>query len=127
VDTAIQSRLTSDSETVKLPYGKLMERLLLLSDMNKSNLLCLLEPSAEARLAEFKSVIPGPVAILGDASSSMSVAIRTATIISSLLTAICGASLSFFNTSDWKDSLKPEKISDVLQLAKYKFDHYIQF
>jgi len=118
VDAALRDRLLSSSQSVQLPYGKLMERLLLLGDKHRPQLLALLTPCAEQRLAQFKSGLPAPVAVLGDASSSMSVAIRTATIISSLLTAICDASLSFFNTAVWQPAAPPQKVADVLALAR---------
>lgn len=123
VDDIIRARLENE-EKVELGYGKLMERLLMLRDMtsktsfkSKDSIFSLIIPHAEERLKAFKSTLPGPVAILGDASASMSVAIRTATIISSLLTAICSAELSFFNTATFKAKEKPKNVAEVLELA----------
>lgn len=122
VDDIIRARL-ENGEEVNMPYGKLMERLLMLKDKSgknfsdKNSIFSLIIPDAEKRLLTFKSTLPGPVAVIGDASASMSVAIRTATIISSLLTAICSAKLSFFNNKTWDATVDPKKISDVLQLA----------
>jgi hypothetical protein len=65
----------------------------------------------------FKSSIPSPVAVLGDASSSMAVAVQTATIISSLLTAICSAKLSFFNNLNFYSKITPKNIEQVLEVA----------
>ena len=47
----------------------------------------------------------------------MSVAIRTATIISSLLTAICSAKLSFFNRGNFYPKKNPLKVADVIDVA----------
>jgi hypothetical protein len=126
VDEVIRARLER-SETISLPYGKLMERLLLFKELKEkeiktqhdldSSLFSLIIPQAESQLQKFKSTIPGPVAILGDASSSMDVAIRTATIISSLLTAICSAKLTFFNHANFSVELNPKNVADVLQVA----------
>lgn len=122
VDDIIRARLESGEE-VNLVYGKLMERLLMLKDKtgksfnDPNSIFNLIIPYAEKRLLTFKSTLPAPVAVLGDASASMSVAIRTATIISSLLTAICSAKLSFFNNKTWDATVDPRKISDVLHLA----------
>lgn len=84
---------------------------------NDNSLFGLIAPIAEFRLKNFKSSLSAPVAVLGDASGSMSVAIRTATIISSLLAAICSAKLSFFNTENFDAKLDPSSIADVLKVA----------
>ena len=47
----------------------------------------------------------------------MEVAIRTATILSSLLTAICSAKLNFFNTQVFQPAFIPKTLEDVLSLA----------
>lgn len=123
VDNIVRARL-ENGEKIELPYGKLMERLLTLKDQHKhdsfkdkDSIFSLMIPYAETRLQAFKSSLPGPVAVIGDASASMSVAIRTATIISSLLTAICSAKLSFFNDKNWFAEIDPKNISEILQLA----------
>lgn len=84
---------------------------------NDNSLFNLIIPIAEQRLKNFKANLLAPVAVIGDASGSMSVAIRTATIISSLLAAICSAKLSFFNTKNMNASLDMKSISDVLKVA----------
>ncbi|RNA31791.1 Ubox domain containing, partial [Brachionus plicatilis] len=123
VDDIIRARLER-GEKVELGYGKLMERLLLFKDyigknktLNSESLLSLLIPIAEKNLKSFRSTLASPVAVLGDASSSMNVAIRTSTIISSLLATICEAKLSFFNHKNFKSTLEPKDIKDVLQVA----------
>jgi hypothetical protein len=126
VDEVIRARLERN-EAITLPYGKLMERLLMFKSLIEakntnphdydSSLFSLIIPQAETQLLKFKSTVPGPVAILGDASGSMEVAIRTATIISSLLTAICSAKLTFFNDKNFSVDLNPKNVVDVLQVA----------
>ena len=121
VDSVIRARLEKN-EKVELGYGKLMERLLMFkerkNDQNNSSIYELIITKAESELINFKSALPEPVAILGDASSSMDVAIRTATIISSLLTAICKAKLSFFNSADFEPSILPKNVAEVIELAR---------
>jgi hypothetical protein len=148
VDDIISERL-KNGEQITLPYGKLMERLLLLRTLrengpettgyrgfgrgrgriarssndqhstqsSKATFYSDLLLVAEAQLEKIKLSLESPVAVIGDASSSMNVAIRTATILSSLLTAICSAKLSFFNTQMFLPTFTPKSIEDVLTLA----------
>ena len=131
VDDVIKARLEK-GDKIELGYGKLMERLLLLKDIKEGNklnhlnlkdsdssesLFSLLISKAEDQLKNFKATIPSPVAVLGDASGSMEVAIRTSTIISSLLAAICQAKLTFFNDKNFESKLDPKDIKDVIQIA----------
>ena len=67
-------------------------------------------------LTKFKATIAAPVAVLGDASSSMSVS--TSTIKASLLATICQAKLTFFHSANFEAKLKdPKNMSDVLEIA----------
>ncbi len=146
VDDIISERLKT-GEKITLPYGKLMERLLLLRTLrdnepatpvfrgrrrgratrndnnqhsaqaSKATFYSDLLLVAEAQLEKIKLPLESPVAVMGDASSSMSVAIRTATILSSLLTAICSAKLNFFHTQMFLPAFTPKTIEDVLTLA----------
>lgn len=72
---------------------------------------------AEDQLNAIKLPLESPVAVLGDASPSMDVAIRTATILSSLLTAICSAELTFFCETMFRPSFVPKTIEEILDLA----------
>ena len=51
--------------------------------------------------------------VIGDRSSSMNVAVRTATIIASVLCAICKATLCFFNDSNYEPPTMPRDIEQV--------------
>jgi len=116
----ISSRL-ENKESVTFGYGKLMERLLMFKDFTQNSdatrLFSGLMPIAEQRVGSFISTIETPVAVMGDASGSMSVAIRTATIISSLLTVICSAKLSFFNTQNFYAKITPKNVAEVVDVA----------
>ncbi|CAF0981750.1 unnamed protein product [Rotaria sp. Silwood1] len=150
VDDIISERIRN-GEQITLPYGKLMERLLLLrtirdnvsetrsfrgtgrgrgaeriarnvdnqhsAESSKMAFYSDLLVIAEAQLQKIKLPLESPVAVMGDASSSMNVAIRTATILSSLLTAICSAKLNFFNNQMFLPAFTPKTIEDVLTLA----------
>ena len=155
VDQILSERLR-DGEQVTLPYGKLMDRLLLIRTLRdnqpdiptfyrnyeqeygqildrryafpitkkphvdqpkKTALYSDLIPVAEAQLQKIKLPLESPVAILADASFSMEIAIRTATILSSLLTAICSAKLTFFHDQMFLPAFSPKNVEDVLTLA----------
>ncbi|CAF0885028.1 unnamed protein product [Adineta steineri] len=143
VDDIIVERLRN-GEQITLPYGKLMERLLLCrllregqsttggrygrraaqttpsatpAHPEKAKFYSDLLPTAQAQLEKIKLPLESPVAVIGDASGSMEVAIRTATILSSLLTAICSAKLNFFNDKVFQPSFIPKTLEDVLSLA----------
>ncbi len=141
VDDIISERLR-DGEQITLPYGKLMERLLLcrllregesttsrsrrsrnttsnteVAHPEKAKFYSDLLPLAQAQLEKIKLPLESPVAVIGDASGSMEVAIRTATILSSLLTAICSAKLNFFNDKVFEPVFIPKTLEDVLSLA----------
>ncbi|PAA52079.1 hypothetical protein BOX15_Mlig025882g1 [Macrostomum lignano] len=118
VDAAIEERLRN-GEKVTLTYGKLMERLLLFSGMSPvPSFYPMLIPVAEHKLQETTLNLESPVVVIGDASSSMNVAIRTATIISSLLSAIIKCDLIFFNVKSWSPEANPRTIEEVLSLAR---------
>ena len=139
VDEIIRERL-HQGEQITLPYGKLMERLLLCrllregetatsrnrrtrnatdppAHPDKAKFYPDLLPLAQAQLEKIKLPLESPVAVIGDASGSMEVAIRTATILSSLLTAICSAKLNFFNSQVFEPAFVPKTLEDVLSLA----------
>jgi hypothetical protein len=139
VDDIIQERIR-DGDPITLPYGKLMERLLLFrllrepdtegsddgadeshTDPSKTSddakFYPDLLPIAETKLEKIKLPLESPVAVLADASFSMEVAIRTATILSSLLATICSATLTFFHNVPFRPAFVPKTIDDVVLLA----------
>ncbi|XP_064628385.1 uncharacterized protein LOC135487986 [Lineus longissimus] len=140
VDQVIASRLAT-GESMQLPYGKLMERLLTMKmyrettcggryddsgepeppvtsiDETKAPFYKDLVAVAEKKLKELSLPLEPPILVIGDMSSSMDVAIRTATIISSLLTAITSAKLVFFNHTNMDAPKAPSNVEEVLQMA----------
>lgn len=115
VDARITERLRAGEEP-SFGYGKLMERLFAARDL-KAPFWRLLLPLAERRIARHILPIDPPVVVLGDASSSMTVAIRVATIIGSVLTVLARADLRFFNQALVKPPAVPRRIADVLKVA----------
>ncbi|XP_074657084.1 uncharacterized protein LOC141910252 [Tubulanus polymorphus] len=117
LDELIKSRLRA-GEKIALPYGKMMEHLIMLHDSNvTAPFIEDLVAIADDSLRNISLNLDSPVVVLGDASASMEVAIRTATIISSLLTAVCSAKLVFFNTVNMEPPFLPKTIAEVLKLA----------
>lgn len=152
VDQIISERLRN-GEQITLPYGKLMDRLLLIRTLRdnqpdiltfyrnhpqeigrgrsvvnnntnqssvqptKGALYADLIPVAEGQLEKMQLPLESPVAVLADASYSMEIAIRTATILSSLLTALCSAKLTFFHGQMFPPAFTPKNVEDALTLA----------
>ncbi|WAR31528.1 hypothetical protein MAR_034070 [Mya arenaria] len=136
VDEIILKRVEGGEE-INLPNGKLLERLLYLKMLreNISNQRCYYgsDPAPEKRTADetiapfFKYLIPPcqkkvdaislsletPIVVIGDASGSMEVAIRTSSIIAGLLSAICQAKLVFFNTENRHAPYVPKNIEEL--------------
>eukprot|EP01115_Flamella_aegyptia_P006852 TRINITY_DN28445_c0_g1_i1.p1 TRINITY_DN28445_c0_g1~~TRINITY_DN28445_c0_g1_i1.p1 ORF type:complete len:538 (+),score=208.64 TRINITY_DN28445_c0_g1_i1:209-1822(+) len=114
VDNIINKRL--ETEMVNFGYGKLMERLLYFKSI-QAPFFQKLMPIAEKRLQTIDLALESPVVVIGDGSYSMDVAIRTATVIASVLTALCGADLKFFNGEPVSPPIIPRTIKQVLEVA----------
>ncbi|CAM9274701.1 unnamed protein product [Choristocarpus tenellus] len=98
-------------------YAKLMERLLLFRKMHLKFAPRLLKYTEE-RLRLVKVSADSRVAVLGDASSSMGVAIETATIIASLLSVCLKADLCFFNGEVFDPPCIPSSAEEVLEVTR---------
>jgi hypothetical protein len=115
VDALIEARLDRGEEPT-LSYGKLMERLLFFK-MNSVPFYSKLIPIAERRLGELDLVLGDDVMVIGDASYSMDVAIRTGTIIASLLCVLGEGDLRFFNDRVIVPERLPTDVESVLHVA----------
>ncbi|ELR17586.1 Ubox domain containing protein [Acanthamoeba castellanii str. Neff] len=115
VDAIIAQRIDAGEEP-NFSYGKLMERLLYFK-MNGIAFYHKLVPVAQKRLKDIFLPLEPPVVVMGDASYSMDIAIRTATIIGSLLAALTKADLLFFNVKSFTPKTMPRTIEDVLECA----------
>ncbi len=115
VDDILASRLSR--EVPSFGYGKLMERILYAQSQGYPFMEKLI-PIAEAKLRSTTLPLDRPVVVCGDASSSMKVAVETATIISSLLTALTNAELRFFTHANLVPPLQPRTIRQVLNVAQ---------
>jgi hypothetical protein len=106
-------RRLEEGERPSFSYGKLMERLL---HFKRNNLpfVSYLIPIAEKVLHSMTLPLEPPVVVIGDASGSMEVAIRTATIIASLLTVLSNAELRFFHTENFFPPVQVNIYSDCI-------------
>lgn len=114
----IINRLQS-SETFDIPYGELVKRIQILNEKSNNDELvkCLLN-IAENKLSIYDSFIEQPVVVFGDASASMDVAIKTSSIITSILCKISNAKMHLFRNEDEYIENPPRNVSEVLELSK---------
>jgi len=126
-EAAIQRRLEADSKSVmkalkagrqNTAYGKLMERMLFFRE-SKTAFAPQLLPHAESMLKEHKLNASGlRLVVAGDASGSMEVAIKSSTILGSLLSLALDANLIFFNEEVIKAPCQPRSALDVLKIVE---------
>ena len=144
-EDAVEARLSSgeslDAGRGRTNFGKLMERLILfrsrrlkfvpaLMKYAESKLLALKAESAPVAAAKIEGggqkeaaasssrATGGRVAVLGDASGSMEVAINTATILGSLLSVCLDADLRFFNDRAFAPELMPSTAGEVMKVTE---------
>lgn len=115
LDRALAARLSA-GESSALGVGKLMERVLTLRDL-KAPVWRRLVPVIDRQLAHMRLPLDAPVVVLGDASSSMTVAVRVATIIGSVLTVLTRADLRFFNQGLITPKVTPRDTAGVLAVT----------
>ena len=119
VDAVLKKRLEG-GESLSFGYGKMMERLMAMHSAG-SDVFNSLVPAAERTLRDYTLPLKTPLAVLGDCSGSMHVAVRTGSIIVSLLAALTGgeAELMFFNRVAVPPIFMPRTIKDVLMLSHF--------
>lgn len=69
---------------------------------------------AEEKLCTYQLNLESPIAIFGDGSSSMEVAIKTSSIVMSILCAICNAEMNIFRTKCEPIDNVPKCVKDVI-------------
>jgi hypothetical protein len=116
--TRLASGEALESARYSLNFGKVMERLLAFTERGHASLQKHLLPVAEAKLSA--TVFPPNdvrVAVLGDASGSMEVAVKTATILGGLLSCCLSADLVFFNHGVFRPTVQPRSAHQVVDVA----------
>ncbi|ARF11787.1 hypothetical protein Klosneuvirus_2_223 [Klosneuvirus KNV1] len=125
ITQAILNRL--DHDDFNMPYGEMMKRIQMFyedntKDHNTTLLTNKLLTIAESKLNKYKIHIESPVVVLGDASPSMDVAIKTSSIIASILVKLCHAKLHLFRSDDEPILNPPTNVNEVLETLKlFKF------
>lgn len=108
----------SNGEEPKMPYGELMKRIQVLkNDPKCKHVSDVLLDYAQKKLSSYELSIEQPVVVLGDASASMDVAIRTSSIIASILCSICDAKLHLFRNVDQPIVNPPRDVNSVIDMC----------
>lgn len=102
-------------QNVNLSYGKLADLLMKVESDNLRNELIRI---AENKLKEYNLSLPKPIVVLGDASSSMQVAVNTSSIITSLLCSLAKAELHLFRQGDEPIDNPPTDVESAVAFAK---------
>jgi hypothetical protein len=124
VDQMIINRLVESDYKVDMPYGVLVDKLFSVKNSYAYNPLTGLMGNpllyqhllklAEIKLKSYKVTLEQPIVVFGDASGSMEVAIKTSSIIMSILCAICSAKMHLFRNEDQVIENPPRTASDVV-------------
>ena len=104
------------AEGTNMPYGAMMKHLQALD--SQLSVAVELTKIAAQRLTQYRIDIARPVVVLGDASSSMDVAIRTSSIITSVLCTLFEAKLHLFRSKDDPVINPPRNVYDVIRMGK---------
>jgi hypothetical protein len=114
-DKVIIAKLAA-GENPELGFGKLIDLVLAM----KGDVRAALLPVAEAVRADLKLPIDGRVLVIGDASSSMAVAVKTATIIAGFVASLCAVdrcNLRFFTSVLVNAPYVPRTLTEILDVA----------
>eukprot|EP00011_Vannellida_sp_DIVA3-517-6-12_P010539 CAMPEP_0114626576 /NCGR_PEP_ID=MMETSP0168-20121206/11853_1 /TAXON_ID=95228 ORGANISM="Vannella sp., Strain DIVA3 517/6/12" /NCGR_SAMPLE_ID=MMETSP0168 /ASSEMBLY_ACC=CAM_ASM_000044 /LENGTH=650 /DNA_ID=CAMNT_0001837885 /DNA_START=31 /DNA_END=1979 /DNA_ORIENTATION=- len=121
--TLVSQRLQA-GEQLSMSYGKTLERILTLQKLGVPFVKELIA-IAETQLSELKAAFQQEkgqqqksFVIHGDASSSMSVAVNTATIFGSILALLTNGSLRFFNGRPLPAVASPTTVAEVLEVTR---------
>lgn len=115
-----------NGEELNMPYGELMKRIQnMRENIIKSSLVNKLIDKlidlAEFKLCNYHITIEQPIVVFGDASGSMDIAIKTSSIITSILVKLCNAKMHLFRDKDEIIEDTPKNVNDVLtMMEKFK-------
>lgn len=114
IDVLFRIRIEHDG--IDMSYGKIVD---LISKTKNQEILQELLILGDDRLKQYKiNESFEPVAVFGDQSSSMEIAIKTSGIITSLLCYICNAALHMFHSESDHIMNPPRSIVDAVKFGK---------
>lgn len=117
------NNFASKVNNITFEYGKLMERILCVYEAKSEYFYYALINKAEKMISNMKINCDANIAVLGDASASMQVAINTSCIIASSLSVLCNAQLRLFKSEDIKVE-PPKTARDVIKMTEiYKAEN----
>lgn len=120
------------TEELNMPYGELMKRIQMLKETNAfPNILSKLLEIAENKLSRYHILLNSfatsskeigqSIVVLGDASASMDMAIKTSSIITSILVKLWNAKMHLFRGIDEPITETPTNVRDVIDMMdKFK-------
>lgn len=114
----LTERINNDTKELNIPYGELIKKIQTIKVVNDSIFYNMLLNIANTKLLSYSLHMDSPIVVLGDASPSMGVAIKTSNIIASILCSICNAKLHFFRSKDEYIENPPKNVQEVLELSK---------
>lgn len=115
-DKIIINKLVECDYNITIPYGVVVDKLFTIKNSSMDNIILYkhLSKMAEIKLSSYKVNLEQPIVVLGDASGSMEVAIKTSSIIMSILCAVCSSRMHLFNNVDTEIKNPPRTVSDVV-------------
>lgn len=111
----VVNRIKESDGQIDLSYGKIVD---VISKTSNKEVLKELLKIGEERMTRYQINLAQPVAVFGDESGSMEVAIKTSGIITSLLCCLCNASLHLFHSVDEHFPDPPRTITDAVKFGK---------
>lgn len=109
------NRIKDSNAQIDLSYGKIVD---IISKTTNQEVLKELLRIGEERMSRYQSNMAQPVAVFGDESGSMEIAIKTSGIITSLLCCLCNASLHLFYSEDEFFPNPPKTITEAIKFGK---------
>lgn len=113
----VLQRIRNSENPIELSYGKIVD---IISKSTNSEIIKELAKIGEEMIDNYtiNHHLAQPVAVFGDKSGSMEIAIKTSGIITSLLCCICNADLHLFHSHTQYFPNPPRTIADAIKFGK---------
>ena len=114
-ETNLLNRIIIEKDNMNLSYGKMID---IIARLTNKETIDEMMKIANSKKETYHVNVERPVAVFGDQSSSMEIAIKTSGIITSLLTYICDASLDLFHSANNHIENPPREIREAIDFGK---------